>query len=437
MLASLGSSCADALLYLQKRILEYAGALGRREPLRVAVTSLDVGRAFDSAPFAAIVKSLLDLGAPEWLARVVLAWLRGRSQFVEVDGARSRPFPVASGTPQGAATSPTLYAALTRAGLDLPFHPGATVITFADDTLLARVIRKDHEEEDLAKSQADADLYTGFLASRGLVVNGGKTYRMMLWMGATPGSVSRPLLVGGVAVKEVEELRYLGILWDRRSNFTAHWSRVAASAKAAIAAIGSLVQWHGPALRHLVKERVIPLLLYSLLPCPPSNASTWEVVERIIRFCARRILRVGREESGEQLLTRAGLYSAGFLAARADILYMRSCVVGGRRLGDFLELGSHPRLDAATAGPYVGARRQVEPPAPVPLSARPFLVQPAPSNRYEGLNLPFARKIALWNDFVLHLGARAAEVIGSRTELGFNIINFFADRPTLLRLSGD
>ena len=420
------SSCADSLLHLQKRVLELAADWPRGKPFQVAILSYDVAKAFDACPSSAILAALWSDGCPAWLCRLLASWLVGRRQLVRVPSADgsghcySAEYEATSGTPQGGCSSPLLYSVLVRPALLLPFSPGSFLQLFADDSLIVRPLRSPTDYDLL---QRDSNLFASFMDSRGLSLNAAKSKLMIVSLGARPAQPPRPLMLNGAEVPVVDSLRYLGVDLDRRLSLSSHWARTASSAKRALAALGRLTHWEGMATGYLIRERVLPRLLYSLLPCPPTSRRSWQLLRSLLGYSAKRVTNRW-EEHGADLLVEAGLPSASALAATAMLWLGRSCVIGGRRLGEFLVTGAHPRL----LSPSRPGLRQRAP--PVPQSAAPYLVQPPPPNRFASLNqLGYMKLVRCWNAFVLSLGPDAHEVISCRARFAREAEAFAGDLP--------
>lgn len=361
---------------------------------------------------------------------MVKAWLCGRRQWVEVEGCRSELYEALSGTCQGGTCSPSYYASVVRGAGDLPLSQGSSLAHFADDAALVRPIRSD---EDIRLLQKDVDLYIGYLRNYGLSVNPTKSKILQVSFATTE---PLGLRINGALVEEVTSLRYLGVDLDNRLSFKSHWSRITNSAKATIGAIWRLIEGNPVAMKFLVKERVLPLLSYSLLPAPPTTSATWSKVERLLRYAARLITNrhpkgrpaledVEEQLSHEELLRLAGLPSAKELALTGHLKFMRACTLSGRRWGHFLEFGSHPRLEPPQRA---GLRRRHDPVAP---SSTPLLIEPLSAGRFESLSLRApALLVQTWNAFVLELGEEAAAIIGHYEMFSYVVDVFSSERQS-------
>ncbi len=296
--------------------------------------------------------------------------------------------------PQGSISGPLLFNRAVNSCFQLPFHDGTFLAMYADDTILVRDIAHDGGEMVLRE---DAHLLLQHFRTLGLHINVAKTRLMLASHAPSSPRLEWPLLLDGERVQEVESLRYLGVLVDRRLSFCQHWAKTAASAKAALAAVGGLVNWEPRLLRFLIRERVLPLLLFSLAPCAPTTAESWRRVDGVLRYAAHRLLNRW-DLHGEELLDAAGLPSARALAASAMVHLARSCVFSGRRLGQFLDFG----LSDAELPARPGLRSQSCLP---PEELRPLLLAiHRPRYRAQERLLPH-RLSLLWRATVNELGS--------------------------------
>lgn len=380
-------STSDALANVQVELVKMTAA--RPKPARVAVVSFDCRRAFDQLPHSTILKALEERGAPEYLLRLTHSWLSGRRSRVKVGDTLSEWGVATSGCPQGSLTGPTLFAHAIDSVFGLPFTSGSHLQLYADDALLMREITD--PDSELALGQ-DCERFVAHLASLGLSINASKSAILLSSQSPAPPRLRFPLSIGGQRVPEVDSLRLLGVLIDRRFSFAAHWTSVSASAKRALGAIGYLVHWEPRILRHLLKERVLPMLLYGLGPCSPTTEESWRLVDGVLRYAAHRLTNRW-DLHGEEILSLAGLPSAKVLAERALAGLLYSSAFQGRRLGLLLPWGQ-PRRQ--------GLRVSTETLSPE-LRARLLAFPDPPYAKFRKLFPGRARE--LWNVALLELGS--------------------------------
>lgn len=382
------SSTSDALASLQIQLVKASS----RKPARVAIVSFDISKAFDRIPHSTILKAIRDRGAPEYLCRLVHRWLVGRRWRVKVGKALSSWASATSGCPQGSLTGPTLFSHAIDSVFELPFSEGTWLQLYADDALLIKEVSGPGDEEALA---ADCNLFASHLASLGLLVNGSKSSVMLSSQAPVAPRLRLPLLVGGCRVPEVDSVRILGVLFDRRFDLNSHWRTVAASAKRALGAIGRLVNYNPVIFRHLLEERVIPLLLFSLAPAAPTTMAAWDKVDGVLRYAAHRLTNNWRLH-GQDILALAKLPSARQLADKSLASFLYAAAFKRRRIGDFLEWGQ-PRVE--------GLRNTSDGLLP---EVRGLLLDPQDIQYVKHKELFPGRAYALWNPAITELGAAFA-----------------------------
>jgi hypothetical protein len=398
------SGCFDALARLQQLVVQISAASTR--PPKVAVLSFDVRRAFDQLPHSTITSSLAQRGAPNFLLALVQDWLGGRRMKVRCGAAETGWAEATSGCPQGSLTGPFLFGQAVDSAFDLPFSPGTALLLYADDALLVRDVSTLEGEELL---RLDAALFVQHLSSLGLLTNASKSRVLIASQAPKAPKLSAPIIVGGEAVPEVTSLRYLGVLVDRRFSWTLHWAATSASAKASLGAIGRLVHWQPAILRHLVQERVVSLLLFSLGPCPPTTAKSWAQVQGVLSYAAHRLLNQW-ELRGLDVIKAAKLPSPKELAVTAILFFSFDCILRDRRFGKFLNPGL-PAEEPRRAGLRSLACQP-------PTGLRPLLL-PLPATRYQGhVHLLPSLLPLVWNKAAADLGQ-----------------GFFADEPSKKRLA--
>ena len=201
-----------------------------------------------------------------------------------------------------------------------------------DDIL---VIRATSSRLDQVRLQEDLQLIQGFLASVGLELNGGKCKLLNLSLAGARSLECGPA-VGGRAIEEVRELRWLGCLLDERLSFAPHWAATSASGKAAIGAISRLVHRDPVALRFLFQERVVSALLHTLPFTPPGTVDGWRRLAGLFSFTAHLLTNNWRSH-GLEVIEEAGLPSPGQLCFVQGLKFVFNCWAGRRKFGEWVE----------------------------------------------------------------------------------------------------
>jgi len=325
------SGCGDAFLRLQLDVIQLCKR-GRKSA--VTLVSLDARKAFDQIRHSALLRALQRNGAPRWLLRVVADWLAEREFTVRVGESGASAWRTAtSGSPQGASLSAVLFRNAVDPVFDLPLHEGTRIIAYADDLLVMRATGTAEERAQLEEDLLKVQLY---LATLGLNLNVAKTQVLNISLDPVGHSWGGKLRMGTEELPMVPQMRYLGATVDSRLNFNAHWSRTAASAKAAVGALGRLVCRNERALRHLYGERVVSVLLHTLPFLPPSTQEAWRKVNGVASFAAHLITNDWRTH-GIAAARQAGLMPPSELCFRQSMKFMFKCIRGRQRYGCWLE----------------------------------------------------------------------------------------------------
>jgi hypothetical protein len=173
-------------------------------------------------------------------------------------------------------------------------------------------------------------------------------------------------------------------------------------------------------------------------------------LDGFLRYCAHRATN-DWVTPGVELLSQAGLQSAASLSASADLRFMRSCVIGGRRLGSSMDLNPilkvRPSLEEpgedVVANPSstssaeslsqsrYNLRSRAEPTDP---AAVPFLVPESPLNRFSSLSrLGYVKLVKVWNSFVIAAGPNCFEVIRHGAKFECALKGFVDSLPSEVR----
>ena len=182
-------------------------------------------------------------------------------------------------------------------------------------------------------------MINSYFGSLGLSLNGSKSKLMLVGLGAAE-KIEPEVKIGDQVVPQVDKIRYLGILLDRRLSLDAHWSTVAASGKVLMGALSRLVQGHRKSIRHLYVERVQSAFAYGLIPAAPVNQRGWMRLQGLVSYSAH-LITGNHSLHGTDIIELAGISSPGMLTIKRTLGFIFDCILKGRRWGEWLEL-THP-----------------------------------------------------------------------------------------------
>ena len=148
---------------------------------------------------------------------VLTQFLSNRSQFILVDGCRSKLATVVSGVPQGSVLGPLLVLLYTSELFSILENK---LIGYADDSTLmavvpspgARVTVAESLNRDFVRVNAWCDLW-------GMKLNASETKTMIVSRSRTLQPQSPPLTIDGTVLKESDDLDILGVTFNSKLTF--------------------------------------------------------------------------------------------------------------------------------------------------------------------------------------------------------------------------
>ena len=210
-----GRDCITQLLVC---IEEWTRRLEQNRAFDVIYT--DFAKAFDSVPHERLFVKLEAMGITGQVLKWLKSFLRGRTQCVDVDGARSTWRDVVSGIPQGSVIGPILFVIFIN---DMPSHVKYNICKlFADDCKLFGDVQPDGDNT----VQLDLNNFEKWSGSWQQPFNAKKCKAMHL--GASNPKHSYQL--NGHTLEEIQSEKDLGVLIDDALKF--HMQTAAATKKA-------------------------------------------------------------------------------------------------------------------------------------------------------------------------------------------------------------
>ena len=326
---------------------------------KYALLAFDFSRAYDTVDHRLLRARLLDQGLPRCLVQWVWQFLRDRRARVEVNGSVSGERVYRAGLPQGSVLAPTLFL-LWSASLapTLNAVPGVTSFLYADDT--AALCAGNDIRTATRRAQLAADALVQWARRSKMLVAGEKTQLLVLSQAAAD-SAGCAIKVAGKTVTAADNLKLLGVSFDRLLHFGAHCRGLRARVRPRTLQLRKLTgrSWglEERQLRTVATGYVRGALEHAAAAwLPATPRSHVELLEREMRAAARAVTGCPLSTPAHAVMAEAGLVpvsarrttlAAKFLAkacalprtdplrrvAEADPPHRLKSVTGWRRVG--------------------------------------------------------------------------------------------------------
>ena len=183
---------------------------------------MDFSKAFDKVCHSLLIHKLQHYGITGEVKSWIQNFLNDRQQAVVVEGATSSFVPVESGVPQGSVLGPSLFLLYIN---DLPNSLSSTTRLFADDTMVHRPIRSDHDRQAL---QEDLDRLAAWEQTWMMHFHPDKCQTLHITRKRAPLNCQYHL--HGHTLHSVQEAKYLGVTITEDLNWATHIANIASKA---------------------------------------------------------------------------------------------------------------------------------------------------------------------------------------------------------------
>ena len=186
---------------------------------QVDVVYTDFSRAFDCVPHDILLDKLSAYGITGNLLAWLKSYLENRFFFVVVNGFQSCVCATTSGVPQGSHIGPILFIVFVN---DIPeCFRFSECFMYADDLKFGKVI---NSREDAEALQKDLDKLIEWCVNNGMDLNIRKCFHIKF----TRKKLLVPSVysIGSHVIQEVDEIKDLGVLFDKKLTFIPHLESV-------------------------------------------------------------------------------------------------------------------------------------------------------------------------------------------------------------------
>ena len=206
-------STIDQITKLQDRIYKY----NKNKGVTVGVF-LDFEKAYDMIWRPGLMYKIKKMGITGNMFQFINSFVDGRTFQVKVGTSLSNTFELKNGTPQGSIISPTLFLIMIN-DLDVD-NELVELSLFADDSAvyksgksLNRVI--EDIQNSLDKISKWCDLW-------GMKISATKSCGVIFTQ-KTKTDINKPLTINGVTLKMADKVKFLGMIFDSKLTWTAHF----------------------------------------------------------------------------------------------------------------------------------------------------------------------------------------------------------------------
>lgn len=324
-----GRSTVDAIASVVSKGLEAMEDPRRYgKPPFLAVITIDVANAFNTASWTAIGRGLASMGVPAYLGKLVKSYFEDRVLLLDTeDGILSRR--VSAGVPQGSILGPALWNVLYNGLLNLGLPIGCSVVGFADDLVL--LVEGETELHVETRANEAIERIERWMCGRRLAMAHHKTEFILVSAHKNPRSAQ--IVCGDATIRSTQTLKYLGVVLDDRLRFNAHVDYCTAKASAAMVKLSHmLANRRGPSAR---KRRLLSCVATSLLrygaPAWTRGLRTqWNRthLESAYRHSTIRVCSAWRSTSGDAACVIASMVPICLTLREDARVYARKSEVG-------------------------------------------------------------------------------------------------------------
>ena len=180
---------------------------------------IDFSKCFDSLSHRILLTKLKYLGFNHLAMNWFTSYLRGRKQFVDFNGSKSKFQKINWGIPQGTVMGPLLFLIYTSEIVNIVKH--CTPAIFADDTSL--LVRDKTFRGLFEKASYELKLFQQWFDDNMLTANMSKT-KYMLFDSASPNLYK--LQIGETTLEEVQKFKLVGVVINNSLSWIDHYDHI-------------------------------------------------------------------------------------------------------------------------------------------------------------------------------------------------------------------
>lgn len=308
-----GVSTESLLLYLTE-----AWKKAIDDGYKVGVLFVDFKKAFDTVDHTILKDKLSDVGVSgvffEWIA----SYLHERSQYVTVNGVRSKLQQIDIGVPQGSLLGPRLFTIYVN---DLPNSSETGCIhMFADDTTIYYLGKG--VEEIIDALNLILNDFKVWCCKNHLTVHTGKTVAMLISSQVFVGPM-RPLMFGNSHIYFTTKSTCLGVEIDYKLNWKPQVKALHYKFGGKLKFLKKLKALPSGVLEEIYFKGIVPSITYCIAIWGSCSPSTFNELEHLHLKAAKLIHKLPSETPDSDVLDLVKWKSLGYIYKRrlASIMY--------------------------------------------------------------------------------------------------------------------
>lgn len=276
----------------------------------------DFSKAFDRISHSVLIHKLSAYGVTGTLLEWLKSYLTGRQFYVVVNGFESEKYCITSGVPQGSHLAPILFNLFIN---DLPScFRFSECYLYADDLKIARKVESLCDAELL---QDDLNRLHLWCNNNGLQLNIMKCHHIKFTR-KTSSCVRTDYFIDSHKVQEVDELRDLGVIFDKKVTFVSHVDNVVGRASKMLGfVLRNTKGFKNSATKVILYNSLVRSVLeYCSVVWRPHYATHSLRLERVQkRFLWHLAFSTGKAKQLPSYITRLRYFGMLSLATRRDI----------------------------------------------------------------------------------------------------------------------
>jgi len=276
----------------------------------VILASLDIQGAFDSAWWPGIIHGLRDLNCPRNLYNLSKDYFNNRTAILTTNN-YSIERQITKGTPQGSCCSPAYWNILFNSLLTMELSSHSKAIAFADDLIILTRGETIAEAENYINIELRK--IQDWAQNNKMKFNDNKSKVMLMSRRKRKENKEIGVYINNKKLKQVNNLKYLGIIFDNKLTFKEHIKHIEEKCTKLIFSLSKSAKltWglKHKALKTIYTGAILPLMTYGapVWKDTLNNASYKARLTRIQRLMNIKIAKAYRTVSNEALCVITGL----------------------------------------------------------------------------------------------------------------------------------